>query len=235
MKKIKKTSLLKKKNFNKIFFRKIGVYFLVSIVLFLVAAVIGLLFPDLFRDELMGLIKQLIDQTEGLDAFGLIKFIFLNNTKSSFFAFIFGIFFGIVPVGILVVNGYLLGFVSNITIVEVGVFELWRLLPHGVFELSAIFLCTALGMNLGFRLLYNGIDYYDKKFSKPVALLLTFISLVLTLFFFVFSLVITMIDEKKKKEYLSEFYYSLIYFILVAVPLLIVAAIIEGVLIAAGV
>lgn len=62
---------------------------------------------------------------------------------------IFGILLGILPFLALVVNGYVLGFVANQAIAIDGIFVLWRLLPHGIFEIPAILISTALGIRLG--------------------------------------------------------------------------------------
>ena len=79
----------------------------------------------------------------------LINFILLNNLQSSFFGMIFGVLLGILPVIVIIANGYLLGFVASISIEAEGVLILWRLLPHGVFELPAVFISLGLGLKLG--------------------------------------------------------------------------------------
>ena len=71
---------------------------------------------DRIKTSIFDLIRELLKQTEGLDAWNMIRFIFINNLKSSFFAIFCGVLFGIVPVAISVVNGYVLGFVANKTI-----------------------------------------------------------------------------------------------------------------------
>jgi stage II sporulation protein M len=78
-----------------------------------------------------------------------MRFIFFNNLKSSFFGMSFGILFGIFPILVTIFNGYLLGFVSAFSVAGGGVLSLWKLLPHGIFELPAIFLSLGLGLRLG--------------------------------------------------------------------------------------
>jgi len=85
----------------------------------------------------------------------LVSFIFFNNLQSSFLGMIFGFFLGIFSVITIVVNGYLLGFVSARVVQEGGVFVLWRLLPHGVFELPALFISMGLGLKLGMFVFYK--------------------------------------------------------------------------------
>ena len=118
---------------------------------FLVAGILGyfIQLPENVYNRLIEYILELIQLTEGKSLFGLISFIFVNNIQSSFFGILFGIIFGIFPLMSTFINGYFLGFVSNITVRAEGFSILWRLLPHGIFELPAIFISFALGLKLG--------------------------------------------------------------------------------------
>jgi len=129
---------------------KLKKYFIFSLVLFLLISLFGFLFPYFFEEEIIRLIEELIMQTQGMDFLELTNFIMFNNMKSSFFALILGIFLGFVPIGVIVVNAYVLGFVANKTVAIEGPLIMWRLLPHGIFEIPAVLLSTALGMKLGF-------------------------------------------------------------------------------------
>ena len=62
---------------------------------------------------------------------------------------IFGVLLGIFPIIAAIANGYLLGFVASISVGNVGFLVLWRLLPHGIFELPAIFISLGLGLKFG--------------------------------------------------------------------------------------
>ena len=169
-------------------------YIWFSLILFFLASFIGYFFPVFFSEQILEMIRELIDKTEGLDGIELIRFIFLNNTQSSFFALFLGVFFGIIPFFILIVNGYVLGFVANIVVGEEGLFVLWKLLPHGIFEIPAVLISIGLGLRLGMFLLF----YHGKG---------------------------------KWKEFKSWLNDSLRVFVFVVVPLLVIAAIIEGLLI----
>jgi len=118
-------------------------------ILFFSIALFGFMLPVFFQGQIVDLIKELILKTEGLDTLNLIRFIFINNLKSSFFAMLLGIFFGFIPLVITVVNGYVLGFVMNKTVLSQGYLVLWRLLPHGIFEIPAVLISVALGLKLG--------------------------------------------------------------------------------------
>jgi len=144
---------------------KIRNYALFSFVLFFLFAIIGFSFPIFFREQIIKIISELIKQTEGLSALGLIRFIMTNNIRSAFFGMIFGIFFGIFPLAVIIVNGYVLGFVAGQTAIANGVSVLWRLLPHGIFEIPAIMVATGAGLRLGMFLFTSGEKNW-KEFKK---------------------------------------------------------------------
>ncbi len=120
----------------------IGIFFLSTLIGFFIPV------PDSLSKLILSYIKDIVKQTSNLSGLELIAFIFFNNLKSSFFGLILGIFFGILPSFIAIFNGYILGFVSFESVKENGIFILWRLLPHGIFELPAVFISLGLGMKL---------------------------------------------------------------------------------------
>jgi len=130
-------------------------YLKLSIALFILFIITGVVFPVLFRDFIINYIKDILEKTEGLDFMSLVGFIFINNLETSFFSIVLGIFLGFFPIFVLASNGYLLGFISRIVVEQEGAFSLWRLLPHGIFELPAIFISTGIGIKLGIDIMYR--------------------------------------------------------------------------------
>lgn len=157
MKKIKKRAE-KKINFFKETYRDIWnylkelkIFILIITLLFFIFVLIGFATPapEVFQKMILEYINKILEQTQGLSFFELVTFIFLNNTKSAFLGMIFGIFFGIFPVIVTLVNGYFLGYVSYLSVKSSGLISLISLLPHGVFELPAIFISLGMGLKLG--------------------------------------------------------------------------------------
>lgn len=147
---------------------KVKKYIVFSLILFLIFGIFGYVFPQLFEKQVLELIKQLIEQTKGLGGVELIKFIIYNNIKSAFIGLIFGVFFAFVPIGILLVNGYVIGFVARKTVELKNIFILWKLFPHGIFEIPAILISIATGIRLGmFLFVYHGRNK-GKEFWKWV-------------------------------------------------------------------
>jgi len=143
------------------------------------------------ESKLLDYLKDLFLQAKGLGPIGMIWFLFSNNVVTNLFIFVLGIFFGIFPLLNVLVNGFILGFASKINVLQNGVFSLWKLFPHGIFEIPALMISLGIGLNLG-------ICFFRIK------------------------------DKEEFKKMLTN---SFRVFILIIVPLLIIAAIIEGLLI----
>ena len=121
----------------------IGVFFIFSLIGFFIPA------PDILSEQILKFIQELLEKTENMSQGELISFIFLNNLQSSFFGMIFGIFLGIFSIIAGIANGYLLGFVASMSVKNEGSLILLKLLPHGIFELPAVFISLGMGLKLG--------------------------------------------------------------------------------------
>jgi stage II sporulation protein M len=174
------------KESRKFIFIIIGIFLFFTLVGFFIPA------PSSISEWILKYIENVMDETAGFSAVQLISFIFFNNLKSSFAGMILGILLGIFPIFVAVFNGYILGFVMSESVKANGILILWRLLPHGIFELPAVFISLGLGLKIGTNLVFN----------------------------------------RKKGGLRKDFHDSLKVFLFVIIPLLILAAIIEGMLIA---
>lgn len=162
------------------------------VIIFFVAAIIGFLYqPPAVIKIILDNINSILAKTQGMNSFELISFIFLNNLQIGFMGLIYGFALGIFPIISIFVNGYVVGYVSSTAVASSGAGSLLNLLPHGIFELPAIFISFGMGIKFGSFLFY-----------------------------------------KEKMKHFSRFFVnSLRVFVFVVLPLLIIAAIIEGVLI----
>jgi len=163
------------------------------IIIFLFFAFIGFFIPapPLLEKRILEFIEELLAKTQGMSPRELITFIFFNNLQSSFLGMLFGVFLGIFSVITTLANGYLLGFVAAKIVGAEGIIVLWKLFPHGIFELPALFISLGLGLKLG------SFVFQKNKFETL-------------------------------RNYLKK---SIQAFIFLIVPLLVIAAIIEGILI----
>jgi stage II sporulation protein M len=110
---------------------------------------------------------NLINIFEGRSMFEVITMIFLNNAKAALLSILLGVFFGIFPVAVLIVNGYLVGFTGRIASEEFGLSIMLRLIPHGIFELPAILISVGLGLKMGMVLLKERKEF-KKEFKKAI-------------------------------------------------------------------
>jgi uncharacterized membrane protein SpoIIM required for sporulation len=114
---------------------------------------------------------------EGMDSVGssgrswdgaLVSSIILtNNIRVGFTAFAMGLSLGIGTVLVLVFNGTMVGSLSALASHNRLDYGFWSLiLPHGVIELAAIFICGAAGLIIGYSIINPG------KFSRKDSLIL---------------------------------------------------------------
>lgn len=158
--------------------------------LFFASALIGFFFSSNFGFFDI-LLKQVVERAAGLKGIDLIIFIFNNNIQSAIISILLGIFLGVIPFINAVTNGLILGYVLEKVWIVSGFDNFWRILPHGIFELPAVFIAIGLGMKLGM---------------------------------FIFA-------KKKLHEFKRRLYDSFKVLICIIIPLLIIAAIIEGLII----
>jgi stage II sporulation protein M len=135
------------------YFKRLRPYFLTSLVLFSVGFILGVVasarFPELtagFAKSLGGFVKLF----HGLSKLQLAVTIFVNNAIKTLAAILFGPLFGLLPAFFLLVNGAALGLVMMGSVRTRGIGRsLMSILPHGIFELPAVFLGAAIGLMIG--------------------------------------------------------------------------------------
>ncbi len=130
-----------------IFEQKKFIYAVVWI--FGLSSLMGFAYADILDRFFADMIKDIIAQTQDLDFIEMIWFIFSNNVTTSLLGIFLGIFFGFFPFFNALFNGTLLGYVYSKTSAIAGYGVIWRIFPHGIFELPAVFISLGLGMHLG--------------------------------------------------------------------------------------
>ena len=124
-------------------------YFLIIIVILALSGLIGFLYPVFLIEMIQDFVQEIVEKTEGMGFLQLFLFIFQNNLMTAFFGLLLGIIFGLFPLFLAVLNGYVLGFVMNFSVGAGGFSILLRLLPHGIFEIPALIISLGLGLRLG--------------------------------------------------------------------------------------
>jgi len=124
-------------------------YFLIIILIFLASFLLGYCFPVFFGELIEEFVKGLLERTESMTFLQLLVFIFQNNLSTAFVGMLLGLAFGIFPLFLTFLNGYVLGFVSGKVVGAIGLSSLIRLVPHGIFELPALIIALGLGLRMG--------------------------------------------------------------------------------------
>ncbi len=120
-----------------------GGFIAMAVFFFLIGGVVGFFSPGMGR-QLVESFGELVQGLVGRGPLELMLIIFLRNAMVGLLSILLGVALGIFPLFAAVTNGMLLGAV-------LGLFpgEAWRVIPHGVFELPAIFIAWGLGLWCG--------------------------------------------------------------------------------------
>ncbi len=149
------------------------VYF--AMALFFISSLFGYFNADrlVFLDEQL---KQIMLKTQGLDALELLWFIFSNNVTSALSVLFLGTILGIFPLFNAIFNGTILGYVYSKAVPIAGFGVIWRILPHGIFELPAIFISLGLGLHLGVSFLSRkGLSSLKDKLKNSLKVFLALV------------------------------------------------------------
>jgi len=123
---------------------------LVAVAIFAVTLTLGVVTP---LNAASGMLEGLIDSLGPLSSLGpfvLLLLIFANNALKTLGVVVFGPLFGLPPLLFVGLNGFVLGaVVSQVAAIEGMEYVVAVLAPHGVLEVPALLLATALGLMLG--------------------------------------------------------------------------------------
>jgi stage II sporulation protein M len=110
----------------------------------------------------------------------IFLFIFFNNTIKTLLVMLLGMFFGVIPILFLMINGYILGIIAAVKINQGVVKIIAGLLPHGIFELAGIFIACGYGLWLGYK--FWRLVRYNESFKQYfIESLINFVKIVLPL------------------------------------------------------
>ena len=128
-------------------------WLLTAVSLFVIGLIFGLVTynnsPTSLTEETASL-NALTDTLMALPRPALLVAIFLKNLLAVLFSIILSPMFLLVPVLTLLLNGWLIGLISMAVVQEKSAgFLLAGLLPHGIFELSALFIGEAVAFSFG--------------------------------------------------------------------------------------
>ncbi|WMW25516.1 stage II sporulation protein M [Methanolobus sediminis] len=138
----------------RIYIRELKPFVFFSFVAFLISAIAGYVYyatnPSYALDSLGGL-EELAEMLQGLSAIEIMLLIFVNNALKMFLSVLLGFALGIVPLGFLLLNGFVIGIFAHYQTAESGVlFVIAGLTPHGIIEIPMLIISSAIGMKIGY-------------------------------------------------------------------------------------
>lgn len=148
-------------------------FFIVSMSLFLLGTLVSFIYTVIQPENASAFIPQeLLDQIDfnnnsSSNWEGPVEstFILTNNTKVGFFSFAFGVTLGLGTAWVLIYNGFMLGTLAGLAFIKGFNLKFWSLiLPHGILELFAIFVCGAAGLIIGYSLINPGASSRKDSF-----------------------------------------------------------------------
>lgn len=174
-------------------FAEMRKYFLAAILVFVTGIVLGYGYSEQFQAVLQSQIEGLKTVAQEINSkpnplVWLFVFIFLNNTLKSILVVFAGIAFAVIPIGFLIMNGMVLGYLGALQVKDDSLWILVKsILPHGIIEIPAVIVASAFGIRLGMiafkglaglirepsrRLFREEIKFF-LKMSVPLCILLT--------------------------------------------------------------
>lgn len=107
-------------------------------------------------DALSASFQEMITELDSEAPTNLPWQLFFNNLKVCMILFIGGVTFGVVSLSVLLTNGYMIGGLSEVMLrgYDHAVFAA-SIIPHGIFEIWALLMSGALGLQMGYALLLD--------------------------------------------------------------------------------
>ena len=101
--------------------------------------------------------EQLGQNNENIDSAQMSAYIMTNNIRVAFLAFIGGLTLGVFTFYLLVQNGLMLGALAALFLQHEKFYDFWAyIIPHGIIELTAIFIAGGSGLLMGYRIISPG-------------------------------------------------------------------------------
>ena len=115
-----------------------------------------------------GDLADIVKTLQDLPPLAMVFMILINNLISVAQMLLLGFLAGLSPLFTLFVNGALMGAIAG-TIAREGqpllLFFFLGILPHGIFELPAFFICGALGLKFGYHCIASPLPGMSRKQS----------------------------------------------------------------------
>lgn len=159
-------------------FKRDWIYLLAIALLFIGSIWLGSYLPRLnpgfaktIEKYSLNFFSEMYSSLKGKPYIDWVVAIWTNNLKAAGTMILLGVLFPLFPLVSLVFNGFIIGVLEKTTLTKTGMssFQVYvSLLPHGIFELTAIFIAVYVGIRFGlvpYRLLWT---FFTTGEHKPV-------------------------------------------------------------------
>ncbi len=139
------------------YLHRIKYYVLLSLIIFLIATILGYYYPSIFQSVVLPAMQQLQQGTQNNTVVLETMPLFMNNFTVAVNMFLSGIAMSIQTLFLLIYNALLVGFTGSMLPIS---YFLSFTLPHGIIELTAIILAGASGFRVthGILTILSGIS-----------------------------------------------------------------------------
>ncbi|WP_343161660.1 stage II sporulation protein M [Natrialba sp. INN-245] len=126
---------------------------------------------NLFELVLELLEEELFPELEDEEFELTASFFIVNNSQPFLLSIVGALSVGVLTAAIMLFNGIIVGNVVGALVGETGIdYVIVGLVPHGVFELAALFIAAGVGFRLLYRFAERIIGYRDAFLTKPYLL-----------------------------------------------------------------
>ena len=151
----------------------------VMVPLFIAFIVAGFLLPKPLQEGFTETLGRQFEPVLSLPPVLLMIMIFLNNVLKCLAAMLLGVFFGVAPILFVAANGLVIGLVSSsFASVRGPLATAAAILPHGVIEIPAFIISSAIGLRLGMKFYRRIRGEHSLGAELVTALLFFFVYLV---------------------------------------------------------
>ena len=145
-------------------------WIIIAVFLFSIGIALGLVTPSnsYLPSEYISVFEKQSESILTLPKPFIAIFMFLKNTLALLVSFALSPIFCLVPILALIINGWVIAFVSTLVIEEESIgFLLAGLLPHGIFELPALILGQAAALSFGIVVILALFTEEGRKLILP--------------------------------------------------------------------
>lgn len=175
------------------------IYILFSSLIFISSSLTGYAVAQNYPAEIQAVLEEIKEMflfEEETTQWDIFFFILENNITKLFIILPLGIFAGLIPFLSVSFNGFILGIFAQVVSREASwLFFILGIMPHGIIEIPALILSSAIGIRIGKVAVYR---LFNRKESlqKELAKALKFFILVLIPLLFIAAFIETFITSE---------------------------------------